>query len=93
MPAGFFLFGPFVIARSDCFASLAMTKGRKQATGLPETHRMIKEAKYLRKQADKAQRLSAVASDPDISRNLMNLASGYRAQAKILKKKKPKKKD
>jgi hypothetical protein len=48
---------------------------------------MIKEAKYLRKQADKAQRLSAIASDPDISRNLMNLASGYRAQAKILKKK------
>jgi hypothetical protein len=54
---------------------------------------MIKEAKYLRKQADKAQRLSAIATDPDISRNLMNLASGYRAQAKILKKKKPKKKD
>jgi hypothetical protein len=54
---------------------------------------MIKEAKYLRKQADKAQRLSAVASNPDISRNLMNLASGYGAQAKILKKKKPKKKD
>jgi hypothetical protein len=54
---------------------------------------MIKEAKYLRKQADKAQRLSATATDPDISRNLMNLASGYRAQANILKKKKPKKKD
>lgn len=54
---------------------------------------MIKEAKYLRKQADKAQRLSALASDPDMSRNLMNLASGYRAQADILKKKKPKKKD
>jgi hypothetical protein len=88
------LAGFFVLRRSRRFRRYAAASRRAdKPLASVETDRMIKEAKYLRKQADKAQRLSAIATDPDISRNLMNLASGYRAQAKILKKKKPKRKD
>jgi hypothetical protein len=51
---------------------------------------MIKETKYFRKQADKAERLASTVKDDEASQSLLNLASGYRAQAALLKKK-PKK--
>ncbi|WP_375414822.1 hypothetical protein [uncultured Bradyrhizobium sp.] len=48
---------------------------------------MIKETKYFRKQADKAERLASTIKDGEASQSLLNLASGYRAQAEMLKKK------
>jgi hypothetical protein len=48
---------------------------------------MIKETKYFRKQADKAERLASTVKDDETSRSLLDLASGYRAQAALLKKK------
>jgi hypothetical protein len=47
---------------------------------------MIKETKFFRKQADKAEQMARVASDEETSRNLTNLASAYRSQAAALKK-------
>jgi hypothetical protein len=54
---------------------------------------MVKEAKYFRKQADKAERMAQLATEPEISRNYLSMARGFRSQAEILKaKKQPKKK-
>jgi hypothetical protein len=44
-----------------------------------------KETKFLRKQADKAERRAKVASDPEISESLLNLAKAYRSQADVMK--------
>jgi hypothetical protein len=56
---------------------------------------MIKETKFFRKQADKAEQMARAAPDEETSRNLANLASAYRSQAAALKKneKKSSKKD
>jgi hypothetical protein len=56
---------------------------------------MIKETKFFRKQADKAERMARAASDQDTSQSLSNLANAYRSQAAALKKneKKSRKKD
>ena len=51
---------------------------------------MIKEAKFFRKQAEKAERMAAATSDEETSRNLTNLALAYRGQAAALKKSKNK---
>jgi hypothetical protein len=54
---------------------------------------MVKEAKFFRKQAEKAERMSRALSDTEGAQNLHALARAYRSQADMLKKsKKPKKK-
>jgi hypothetical protein len=49
---------------------------------------MVKETKFFRKQADKAERLARSAADVEIARNFLNMARAYRAQAEVLKAKK-----
>jgi hypothetical protein len=51
---------------------------------------MIKEVKFFRKQAEKAERMARATSDEESSRNLANLALAYRSQADVLKKSKKK---
>ena len=46
---------------------------------------MVKESKFLRKQAERAERMALVTSDDEASRSLLNLASAYRSQADVLK--------
>ena len=47
---------------------------------------MIKQTKYFRKQADKAERMARAVSDEEASQSLVNLAQAYRSQAALLKK-------
>jgi hypothetical protein len=47
---------------------------------------MVKETKFFRKQADKAERMARIASDDDISQRYLNMARAY--QADVLKAKK-----
>jgi len=54
---------------------------------------MVKEGKFFRKQAEKAERMSRAFPDRDDAQSLHALAQAYRSQADMLKKsKKPKKK-
>ena len=46
---------------------------------------MVKESKFFRKQAEKAERIARTAADPEVSENLGNLAAAYRRQAELLK--------
>jgi hypothetical protein len=52
---------------------------------------MIKESKFFRKQAEKAERMARATADEEVSRNLTNLAMAYRSQADALKRNKLKK--
>jgi hypothetical protein len=49
---------------------------------------MVKESKFLRKQADKAERMARAVSDAEISQSFLNMAKAYRSQADSLKTKK-----
>jgi hypothetical protein len=50
---------------------------------------MVKETKFLRKQADKAERTArSAALDAEASESLLALAKAYRSQAQVLKAKK-----
>jgi hypothetical protein len=51
---------------------------------------MVKEVKFFRKQAEKAERMARATSDAESSQNLANLAMAYRSQADVLKKGKKK---
>ena len=53
---------------------------------------MVKEVKFLRKQAEKAERMARAMSDEEASRSLSNLAQAYRSQADAIKKSKKLKK-
>jgi hypothetical protein len=48
---------------------------------------MVKEVKFFRKQAMKAERMARSASDTEISQRFLNVAKGYRSQAEVLKAK------
>jgi hypothetical protein len=48
---------------------------------------MVKETKFFRKQADKAERMAQSATDVEISQRYLNMAQAYRSQAEILKAK------
>ena len=48
---------------------------------------MVKEAKFFRKQADKAERMARAASDLEVSQGFLNMAKAYRSQADVLKAK------
>ena len=54
--------------------------------------KMIKETKFFRKQAEKAERMALATSDKEASQSLSNLAQAYRSQADALKKTKKLKK-
>ncbi len=47
---------------------------------------MVKEVKFFRKQAEKAERMARVTRDEEASKSLANLALAYRGQAEVLKK-------
>jgi hypothetical protein len=47
---------------------------------------MIKETKFFRKQAEKAERMARATSDEEASKNLTSLAMAYRSQANALKR-------
>jgi hypothetical protein len=49
---------------------------------------MVKEAKFFRKQADRAERMALATSDTDASRSFSSLAQAYRSQADALRKSK-----
>ena len=49
---------------------------------------MVKESKFFRKQADKAERMARAVSDAEISQSFLNMAAAYRSQADTLKTKK-----
>jgi hypothetical protein len=49
---------------------------------------MVKEPKFFRKQAAKAERMARAVSDTEISQSFLNLAKAYRSQADMLKTKK-----
>jgi hypothetical protein len=51
---------------------------------------MVKETKFFRKQALKAERMARTVSDAEISERFLNMAKAYRSQADVLKSKKPK---
>jgi hypothetical protein len=53
---------------------------------------MVKELKFFRKQAEKAERMARATTDEESSRNLANLAMAYRSQADALKRTKQLKK-
>jgi CHASE3 domain sensor protein len=48
--------------------------------------KMVKETKFFRKQAEKAERMALATSDEEASQSLSNLAQAYRSQADALKK-------
>jgi hypothetical protein len=49
---------------------------------------MVKETKFFRKQADKAERMARSATDVEISQRYLNMAQAYRSQAEVLKARK-----
>src|SRR5258707_4979530 len=49
---------------------------------------MVKEPKFCRKQAAKAERMARTVSDTEISQSFLNMAKAYRSQADMLKTKK-----
>jgi hypothetical protein len=53
---------------------------------------MIKETKFFRKQAEKAERMARATADEETSQGLFNLAMAYRSQADALKRSKKLKK-
>jgi hypothetical protein len=53
---------------------------------------MIKETKFFRKQAEKAERMARATADEEASQSLANLAMAYRSQADAPKRSKKLKK-
>lgn len=49
---------------------------------------MVKPTKYLRKQAVKAETAAGRIDDPELSTEMLAMASAYRSQADILKRNK-----
>jgi hypothetical protein len=54
---------------------------------------MIKQTKFFRKQADKAERMARAVPDLEAAQGLSALADAYQSQADMLKKSKKKKRD
>jgi hypothetical protein len=52
----------------------------------------VKETKFFKKQADKAERIARLASDSEMSQQYQKMARAYRTQAEVLAKKKATKK-
>jgi hypothetical protein len=69
--------------RAGLFCPVVIERARL-AAGRP----MVKEIKFFRKQAAKAERMAQAGADPEISQGLLNMARAYRSQADVLKAKK-----
>jgi hypothetical protein len=67
-----------------------MRSSEQQARSPLTDRAMVKEAKFFRKQAAKAERMALTVSDAEISERFLNMAKAYRSQADVLKSKKPK---
>jgi hypothetical protein len=52
---------------------------------------MVKEVKYFKKQADKAETAARASSDAEVSEGLLAMALGYRHQAALIKRQQGKK--
>ena len=64
-------------------------RSSEQQARSPLTNRaMVKEAKFFRKQAAKAERMAWTVADAEISERYLNMAKAYRSQADVLKSKK-----
>jgi hypothetical protein len=59
-----------------------------EVMGIFEGAVMVKPTKYLRKQAVKAEVAASRINDPEISTEMLAMASAYRSQVDILKKSK-----
>jgi hypothetical protein len=46
---------------------------------------MVKESKFFRKQAERAERMAQAVSDAEISQSFMNMAKAYRSQVDMLR--------
>ena len=66
-----------------------MSSSEQQARPPLTNRAMVKEAKFFRKQAAKAERMARTVADAEISERYLNMAKGYRSQADVLKAKKP----
>jgi hypothetical protein len=67
-----------------------MSSSEQQARPPLTNRAMVKEAKFFRKQAAKAERMARTVADAEISERYLDMAKGYRSQADVLKaKKKP----
>jgi hypothetical protein len=53
---------------------------------------MVKQTKFLRKQTDKADQFADRTSDPEVAADLRAIATAYRSQADVLKKKRRRRK-
>jgi predicted ATPase len=73
------------LARADVKAMIKVLRLRAEM-------KMVKETKFFRKQAEKAERMALATSDEEASQSLSNLAQAYRSQADALKKSKKLKK-
>ncbi len=69
-------------------ASINFAPSRFHAGGVFPGRAMVKETKFFRKQAAKAERMAQAASDAEISERFLNMAKAYRSQADVLKAKK-----
>jgi len=49
---------------------------------------MVRETKFFRRQAAKAERMARSALDVEISQSFLNMAKAYRSQVDVLKAKK-----
>ena len=78
------------VGRRPCNRRLAskLAPSRFQAGGDFTGRAMVKETKFFRKQAAKAERMARAVSDPEISERFLNMAKAYRSQADVLKAKK-----
>ena len=47
----------------------------------------MKESKFFRKQAEKAERIARALSDAEMSQSFLSMAKAYRSQANVLKAK------
>ena len=61
---------------------------RAGAYALRSGGEVVKETKFFRKQAAKAERMARSALDAEISQRFLNMAKAYRSQADVLKAKK-----
>jgi hypothetical protein len=71
---------PFIAPRClSYFLGLAFESPFRQHSGLALGRPMIKETKFFRKQAEKAERAAQSASDAEVSRSFLNMAKAYRS--------------
>jgi hypothetical protein len=79
---------PFVRPRVRCM----IARASRRPNALALNRAMVKEAKFFRKRAAKAELMALTVSDAEISERFLGMAKAYRGQADVLKSKKKTKK-